>query len=337
MTPLFNKKEITLIKPSIIFNGNTQRADKKVESQFGLKIVSVRSKNANLKLPTVPAFMILLNEDTGFPLVFMDATVLTALRTAAGSGAITDLFASEKNPLVVGVFGAGLQAKYHIEAMLAIRKNIVRIVLFNRTVENAKKLQLRLEQHQKMKNDAPKVVYEAVSIDSAVPTHLPLCDIVITATNSSVPLFEGKYLKKGAHINAIGSYLPNCTELDSETINRRARLIVVDSYAALECGELSGNYKTKQDVIEAGSILQQFGQNMKLQKQDHFNQQFNTQGENVGKDVTIFKSVGVAVQDTASAYAVYKNACKMGKGVQFNFSSSGKTRLEDLVINSSKL
>ena len=113
-------------------NGSTLFKPAAVGSSIGLKVVSVRPSNAERGLPTVPAVMVLLDDTTGAARMTIDATWLTAMRTAAGSALATDTLAAKHSKIMV-VFGAGLQAEAHIIAMLEVRNSVKEVIIVNRT------------------------------------------------------------------------------------------------------------------------------------------------------------------------------------------------------------
>jgi len=258
---------------------------------LGLKIVSVRPNNTQKGLPTVPGFVILSDEDTGLPKVLMDGTYITALRSAAGSAVATDILA-RKNASILCVFGAGMQAKSHIEAICCVR-DIQQVFIVNRTIENAEKLaQGLIMKYPKLKVSCPIDPKEA----------LQMADIIITATNTITPLFSGKDVPfNRVHINAVGSYTPQMQELDSETIRRSK--VVIDTEEALESGDLQ--IPMQQGLISTETISGTLGQIISQ----------NIQVRDEKTDITLFKSVGSAVQDIATASAILRAAEAKNLGI----------------------
>jgi len=276
------------------YEGTTLFKPAKVDGSLGLKVVSVRPHNAQKNLPTVPGYIFLVDDETGSAVALMDATYLTALRTAAGSALATDYLA-RKDASVLTVFGAGLQAQAHIDAILQVRP-IATVWIWNRTKENAVVLSEKL-----------KTKYTEVNFKIAEDTRecVEVADIIVAATNSQTPLFNGKYLKKGTHINAVGSYRPTTQELDEATVLQAK--IVLDTPGAVEAGDLHipiTNGSLDKNTI-CGEIGDLFLGKIKVRHSEN--------------DVTLFKSVGTAVQDVATAGAIVKNAQKLGLGLVVEF------------------
>jgi len=284
--PIPEQEGVTLFKPA------------KVQSNLGLKVVSVRPHNAGKNLPTVPGYIFLVDEVTALAVALMDATYLTALRTAAGSALATD-YLSNKDASVLAVFGAGLQAVAHIDAILTIRP-ITTVWIWNRTKANAVQLQQKLE--SKYKAILPNVQFKVSEDTKECIEH---ADIIVAATNSQTPLFDGKCLKKGAHINAVGSYRPTTQEIDEATILRAK--IVLDTPAAVEAGDL--HIPLTKGTLNKDSISGEIG--------DLFLGKIKVRSD--VDDITFFKSVGTAVQDMATAGAIVKNAQKLGLGLSVEF------------------
>ena len=197
--------------------------------------------------------MILLNDrDTGFPIALLQATFLTALRTAAGSGVATAHFA-KKDASVLAVYGAGLQAQEHIKAVLSVRPSIQRVHIINRTAPRADELVATLQPlfpalqftvHALADQSAEAVAALAAAVRSA--------HVICTTTNSSVALVGLGDVSPGTHINAIGSYLPHMHELSSELVG--AARIAIDTPAAFHSGDLHS--ALEQGVIHESSIRQ---------------------------------------------------------------------------------
>jgi len=225
-----------------------------------------------------------LDPETGFPKAFMDGTSLTAIRTGAGGGLAAELL-SRQDSETVALFGAGIQARTQLQAVMAVRK-ISHVYVISRTQASAQKLAEEIATW----SDMP-----IVNITTTPQEAVRNADIVITATNSSTPLFDGNNIKSGTHITAIGSYTPEKREVDSVTA-QKAR-IVVDSREAcfMEAGDIL--IPKVQIDAEIGEIVN--GDKPARQSDD---------------EITLFKSVGVAVQDIASASIVLKEAEALGLG-----------------------
>ena len=282
-------KGVTLIMPAYLPEHNEnvkQRQIVPTHAQFGIKVVSVYDDNPKLGLPRITATVLVLDPATGTPKAFMDGASLTAIRTGAGGGVAADLLA-RKDAKTVGLFGAGVQARAQLQAVMAVR-DIACVNLISRTQASAQQLALEISEW----TDAPKV-----NLVSTPQEAVEDADIVICATTSATPLFDGKDLQPGIHITAVGAFVPEKREVDTTTI-RRADRIVVDSREA--CLEEAGDLIIPNAEIDAeiGEIVN--GAKPRRQSED---------------EITFFKSVGVAVQDAVAASAVLAEAEAKGLGI----------------------
>jgi ornithine cyclodeaminase len=232
---------------------------------LSVKVVSVNPGNAEYGLAAIQGAVLVLDHRTGAPLALIEGRALTALRTGAASGLATDLLA-RRDSSVLTIFGTGAQSAQQIAAVRAVRDiGEVRVV---------------------KRNENPARALEGA-------------DIVVTATNSATPVFDGALLSPGTHINAIGSYRPDMRELDEDTV-RRAKLVVDSREAArAEAGELQGEVRIH---AELGEIL--------LGRRE---------ARTSGDELTVLKSVGNAAQDAAIARAILDAAIRRGLGQIFDF------------------
>ena len=247
--------------------------------EFGIKVVSVYDDNPNLDLPRITATVLVLDPATGLPKAFMDGSSLTAIRTGAGGGVAADLLARQ-DAKTVGLFGAGVQARAQLQAVMAVRE-IASVHLMSRTQASAHQLATEIATW----TDAPTV--HLVSNPQQVVED---ADIVICATTSATPLFDGNALRPGTHITAVGTFVPEKREVDTTTI-RRASRIVVDSREA--CLEEAGDL-----IIPNADIDAEIGEIVNGDKQ----------GRSSDDEITFFKSVGVAVQDAVAGSVVLAEA-----------------------------
>lgn len=278
---LSTDKGVTLVMPAYLPE----------RSEFGIKVVSVYDENPNLDLPRITATVLVLDPVTGAPKAFMDGASLTAIRTGAGGGVAADLLA-RRDAKTVGLFGAGVQARAQLQAVLAVR-DITRVNLISRTRASAAQLAAEISEWM---IDAPEV--NLVSTPQAVVQD---ADIVICATTSATPLFDGNALRLGTHITAVGTFVPEKREVDTVTI-RRAHRIVVDSRedCLAEAGDL---------IIPNAHIDAEIGEIINGDKP----------GRASDAEITFFKSVGVAVQDAVAAAAVLAEAEAKGLGTECVF------------------
>lgn len=215
----------------------------------------------NRERPTHHALIVLFRPETGEPFVVMDGTLITELRTAAVSAVATQRLARAQAS-TLAILGAGVQARSHLEAMRLVRRfDDIRVWSPHHGAAFAQEHGVRA----------------AASAEDAVRG----ADVVVVATSAHTPVLRGEWLSPGVHVNAIGAARPEWRELDDEVL-RRSRLYV-DSREAASCE--SG------DVIAAGSIVAEIGELIAG----------TVPGREHEDEITLFKSVGVAVTDVASA------------------------------------
>jgi len=258
---------------------------------LAVKVVSLFDHNAERGIPRIQAAVVAFEPETGRPLALLEGATLTAIRTGAASGAATDLLA-RPDSRVAAIFGAGVQARTQLEAVCTVR-----------TIESVRICDPR--------PDAVEGFIADLAAQSPIPDDLRAADpreavadadIVCAATTSAEPVFDDADLKPGAHVNAIGSYQPHVQEIPAATVARA--LVVVDSReAALE---------------ETGDLIQPIAQG--LFGPDHIHAELGelVLGRAAGRtspgQVTLFKAVGVAVQDAVAASIALSRAADLGLG-----------------------
>jgi ornithine cyclodeaminase/alanine dehydrogenase-like protein (mu-crystallin family) len=238
------------------------------EAGVGVKLVTLTPSNPDRRLPFIHAVYVLFEAVGQSPVALLDGAALTALRTAAVSGLATRHLASR-----LAIFGAGVQARSHLRAMLAVRP-IEDVVVVSRTRERAEAL-----------------VKEA-GVDARVgaPDDVGDRDLVCTCTTSATPVFDGSLLAPGTHVNAVGAYRPDLRELDTETIER-ARVVVETREAAMEeAGDLL--IPMKEGAIGEDHVVADLSEVVR-----------GVTVRRTAQDVTVFKSVGVAFEDLVVARA----------------------------------
>ncbi len=226
----------------------------------------------NQGIPSHHAMIVLFKPETGEPLVTMDGRLITEMRTAAVSAVATRLLARPEAS-VLGILGSGVQARSHLAALRLVR-----------TIREA-----RVWSPRNAAAFAREFGVRAVpSAEEAVRGS----DIVVVATSSQTPVLSGAWLAPGTHINAVGAPRPTWRELDDDAL-RKARLYVEQREAAT---------RESGDVIAAGKIFAEIGEVVAGRKP----------GRQSADEITLYKSVGVAVQDIVSAELVYRKALKAG-------------------------
>jgi alanine dehydrogenase len=222
----------------------------------------------NTEVPTHHATILLFKPETGEPLATMDGRLITEVRTAAVSAVATEHLA-RSDASVLAIIGSGVQARSHLEALRLVREfRDVRVWSPRRAVAFA-------EEHG---------VRAAASVEEAVRG----ADVVVTATTSPTPVLLGEWLSPGTHINAVGAPRPDWRELDDEVL-RRAKVYVDSREAAM---------KESGDVIAAGEVFAEIGEVAAGTKP----------GRQSEEEVTLFKSLGLAVEDVATAELVHRKA-----------------------------
>ncbi|WP_409068617.1 ornithine cyclodeaminase family protein [Clostridium sp. FAM 1755] len=264
----------------------------------GIKIVSVFPENVRLGKPAVPAQMILLNGKTGEVSAIMDGTYLTQLRTGASAGAATDILA-KKDAKIGALIGTGGQALCQLEALLAAR-NLEKVKVYSRNLEKVKAF---VEEAKKSLSKYDTEILGANSSDEAIKD----ADVITVVTTATSPVFDGRNVKEGTHINGVGSYMKHMQELD-EYIIARADKIYLDSKEAVlsEAGDFI--IPLEKGIIKEDKITGELGQVVSQ----------TIDGRKTEKEITLFKSVGIAVQDVVTAYKIYEKALqnKVGKEVE---------------------
>jgi len=253
---------------------------------LAVKAVSVFPRNSQRSLPTIHALVIAFDAHTGAPAALIEGAALTALRTGAASGAATDLLARPESSRLA-VFGSGVQARTQIEAVCAVRP-VHEVLVFSLDPEGARRMAADLDG----RTDSRARIRLADSAEEAVAQ----ADVVCTATTSSTPVFPDRALSAGTHINAIGAYTPEMQEIDPATV-ARARIFVDSRRAALsEAGDLI--QPIRQGLITEAAIVAELGEVVA-----------GTRPGRTGPDeITLFKSVGLAVQDAVAAGAILRRA-----------------------------
>lgn len=220
----------------------------------------------NERVPTHHAMILLFRPETGEPLVTMDGRLITEMRTAAASAVATDLLA-RPDASVLAILGSGVQARSHLEALRLVR-NFAEVRVWSPRY-------------------ASRLAGEFNLTIAATPEQaVHGADVIVVATSATTPVLLGKWLSPGVHINAVGATRPTWRELDDEAV-RRAR-IYVDSREA--------TMKESGDVIAAAEIFAELGEVVAGVQP----------GRQSDDEITLFKSVGVAVEDIVAADLVYR-------------------------------
>ena len=265
-------------------------SDGEREAALGMKAVCVFPANSARGIDTHQGAVLLFDQETGQLAALMDGATVTAIRTAAVSGVATDLLA-RPDATELAILGAGVQARTHLEAIAAVR-DLGRVRVWSRDPGHVARFIEAAKQTYGGRVESAGTAEEAVRG----------ADIVATVTASSQPILSYAWLKAGVHINAVGSSIPTAREIDSVTMTK-ARLFVDRRESALnEAGDVllpirEGAFKADHIQAELGEVIA---------------------GEDPGRrsagELTLFKSLGIAVEDVAAAAFVVRRARQTGTG-----------------------
>ena len=280
------RPSVALFMPAYLAGSNT----------LGAKVVSAFHDNPARGLPMITGFYVLCDAETGRLIALMDATFLTGIRTAAAS-AVATKYLARKDAKVLGIVGTGVQGRFHVDAITAVRP-IERIVVYNRTPERGRTFADELASRGmscRLAETAGDCAAEA--------------DVLAVCTSSKTPLFDGGLVRSGTHVNAVGVYTADSQELDTGLI-RRAR-VYVDTY--------EGAFEEAGDIIvplRAGDI-----------SRDHIRAELTElvtgrkEGRTGDGEITVFKSVGYAMEDAVTARLAYERATDSGVGATFDLEA----------------
>jgi len=262
---------------------------------LGQKVVTIYVDNPSLSnLPTVLGTVQLLDPKTGSCLAVMEANALTSLRTGAATGVATKWLARE-NADTVALFGVGGQAATQIEAICVVR-DIRRIKVYAPTRGHVTRFCKEMSQRLGSEISAAANPNEAIGG----------CSIIVCATTSKNPVFDGRSVALGCHLNGIGSHTADAREFDTVTVVRSK--VVVDSResALTEAGDLI--IPLTDGVISVEHIWAELGEIIVGKKKSRTSED----------EITLFKSVGIAAQDVASAKVIYERALRGRKGLNID-------------------
>jgi len=263
---------------------------------LGVKIVSVYSGNAAKGLPVVPATMVLLNSATGQVCALLDGTYLTRARTGAVAGAATELLARDDSK-VFALIGTGGQAEGQLEAVLTVRPQLEKVYVYSRNYEKASAFAKAME--EKYGEKFGVTITAAHSSDEAVKD----ADIITAVTTANNAVFDGTLVKKGVHINAMGSYTSDMAEIGEYTVTHADKIYTDTNEGVIsESGDLiqpmeKGTFKESDVTGELGQLING-----------------TVPGRESDDEMTLFESVGTAVLDIVTAQRIYERAEEMNVG-----------------------
>jgi len=266
-----------------------------VPKTIGAKIITVYPGNHGTEFDSHQGAVLLFEVEHGSLLAVIDASSITAIRTAAVSGAATALLACE-DAGDLAMLGSGVQARTNLEAMRTVRK-LRRVRVWSRREESARVFADREGKRQGIAIEAVGSAREAVEG----------ADLVCTTTSAREPVLLGDWLRPGVHINAVGACFPNARELDSAAV-AKSRLFVDRRESTLkESGDFlipkaEGRFGDEHIVGEVGDVLLD-----------------RIPGRRSRAEITLFKSLGIAVEDLAAAHRIHHNSIRAHRGVEIDF------------------
>ena len=260
----------------------------------GAKLTAVFPKNYEKGLPSHPGIEVIFGTETGKLKAVVDSISITAIRTAAASGAATRALA-RKDASHLAILGAGQQGRTHLEAMCLVR-DIKKVTVWDYYWEAAENFAREMREQYGVEIVPCKTVQDAVTG----------ADIICTVTISKVPIISYSWLKSGVHINAVGSWTPDAREIDSETIQRASMFVDSKACTVIE----SGDYLIP---LQDGVITEEI---IKGNIGDVF--LGNIPGRSSDDEITLYNAVGIPVEDLAAADYIYNKALEQGIGVHID-------------------
>jgi ornithine cyclodeaminase len=257
---------------------------------LGTKIVTVFPGNHGTELDSHQGVVLLFEAERGRLLAIVDATSVTAIRTAAVSGVATRLLARE-GAADLAILGSGTQAGTHLEAMRAVRP-IRRIRVWSRSFENAGAFARRESKALGITVEPAGTVQEAVEGAS----------IICTTTSAREPVLEGRWISPGAHVNAVGSSIASARELDTAAVVGSRLFVDRRESTVNEAGDFL--FPKKEGAIGDDHIVGEIGGILAGK----------IGGRRSESEITLFKSLGLAVEDVAAASYIYTRANRAGPG-----------------------
>lgn len=265
------------------YHGDFRAMPAYINGTAGIKWVSVYPKNADHNLPSVIATIVLSDPNTGCPLAFMDGTYITSVRTGAAGG-VAVKYLARKDSTIIGMVGAGIQAKTQLMAIAEVVSKIEEVKVFDLYKEVSQKYVKEMNAKLGLNLRVVETIEEVTE-----------ADIVVTTTPSTKPVVMNKHIKPGTHINAIGADAKGKQELEA-SILLKAKVIVDDIEQASHSGEI--NVPLSQGVIKVEDIYGTLREIIAGTKRGRENEE----------EITIFDSTGLAIQDIICAKLVYEKA-----------------------------
>ena len=267
---------------------------------MGLKAISVFPGNHATKYDSHQGTVMLFETQNGRLLAMMDAGKITAIRTAAVSGVATRLLAAT-DAENLAILGSGVQAATHLDAMRVVR-NIKHVRVWSRNLDHAQSFAERESTRLSLSIEAIENAERAV--DGA--------DIICTVTSSTDPVLQGDWIAPGTHINAVGSSVPFARELDTAAVVKSKLFVDRRESTLNEAGDFL--FPKKEGAINDAHVLGEIG-DILLDK---------INGRAAKEDITLFKSLGLAVEDVTAAHFIYQKLLEQGGGRWVEFNATKK-------------
>jgi len=262
---------------------------------FGVKTVCVFPANPSKGLDSHQGNVVLFSAETGELIALMNASAITAIRTAAVSGVATRLLAREDAD-DLAIIGSGVQARTHIEAMACVRP-LKRVRIASLRFENAKKFADEM---------GPRYSFPIEPVQD-IETAVRGASLIVTATSSAQPILKREWVSSGAHLNVVGSSVASDREVDSATMAASSLFVDRRESTINEGGDYL--FALRDGSIGNDHIKAEIGELLIGEKQ----------GRSSSDEITLFKSLGLAIEDLASADYLYRKAQELGRGVWVDF------------------
>lgn len=259
---------------------------------IGLKVVVVYPKNHGTPYDSHQGVVMLFDPADGRPTVILDGSEVTAIRTAAASGVATRLLARE-GASTLALLGSGVQARTHLEAM-ACARDVREVRVFSPNPESRSAFARREADRHGLAVRAVGSAAEAV--DGA--------DLVCTTSSSKEPILKGEWIAPGTHVNAVGACVPKARELDTDAVARARVFVDCRESAMNESGDLL--IPIQEGALTEEHLLGEIS-DLLLER---------VEGRTADDDITVFKSLGIAVEDLAAATHVLRRAREEGVGTE---------------------
>ncbi len=268
---------------------------------YGLKVISYNENNPQRNLPKVNATALLFDATTGEPTALLNVAAVTSFRTGAAA-AIGAKYLARKDAKRVLVVGCGNVALYSIVAILTLMPQIESVVVCNpkdntKIVERVNGLKKEVQSILESSND--KLTADIISSDN-LEEAVKESDIIITATPSEKAMIKAEWVKEGTHFSCMGAGMPGKQEIDADIL-KRAIVFVDDTEQCIECGEIQTAFKDKMIAKVEGEIGELI---LNLKK-----------GRTSDKDITVFDSTGIFLQDLALAIELIQKAERENIGI----------------------